>query len=138
LLEKYDPASLKDKHTAPTPDWRLHSMNSTLTYRGTNPLMSPQQQPSGNMSTLGASSPQRMIMATPHQQAQQQRPAANISIAQRSIPNTSFQPFVPPAAMHQPMQQTLGRMPVMQTQASMTRPIPPQDRSVVEKLVDYV
>lgn len=120
LLEKYDPTSLAG---SPNQTRTPISTNPNLRYRGA------QSNPGSPMHHL--QSPLRQGMNTSMQ-------APGVQRAYPAIQGPGATP------MQTPMRQGSGPVMIPQmmnrqmTAPRMTRPVPPSDRSVVEKLVDYV
>lgn len=132
LLEKFDPSALKDKNQMPSPNTSICSISPPpgLRYRQ---IGSPQQQQKQQqMFNAQANSAARMNMSgmgSPN--------PMNSSVVSNRHPNstpTGQVPVASPMRPGQPMPIMMRPMPPPRV----ARPILPQDRSVVEKLVDYV
>jgi len=118
LLEKYDPAALRDKN-AISSNVNKAAVDSGLRYRGPSSPLQPMrynpQQPSPNRSLNTSQGPTT--------------PVSNNTVSQQPRPMPmGFNP------------QTPGGQIMMRPlpQPRLTRPILPQDRGMMDKLVDYV
>lgn len=110
LLEKFDPTSLKDKSQSPP---LLRPSDVGLRFRGSTPVNS-------GLRNTQFSTPIRSNLpsASPVFNNSQVRPSVNPGLVSGAVPRAP--------------------MMIMQPPRRLPRPILPQDRGVVEKVVDYV
>lgn len=136
LIEKYDPSMLRDHSPRESdPMMRLNqSMNSSiLRHRGPR-TMDPMNQ-TAMAALTGEKKPLPALMGTP-----MQRPAAQTPGMPTPANPFANRPTNQPQMNPQPFNPAVMRPPALMParRPNLVRPISSQDRSIVEKLVDYM
>lgn len=135
LIEKYDPTMLKEKSPSDQLDQSIRlnqSMNNSILRQRVTPMNQMNQTAMPSISTSKKMLPPQLMsspfkpMLSTNMKAlppnQLSGPSINRSLTQPSI--NVPQPFINPA--------------LMQRRPNLVRPVTSQDRSIVEKLVDYM
>lgn len=135
LLEKYDPSSLTKDKPPQSREWKMPNQ-TVLVQRSmlNNSQMAPNTpRPANSGPNTPPNMSQMPLHATPVRQPM--LTAANTTIHNMTIQHTPNRALPFGGTPMNPMNQSI-RPPIQMS--SLSRPIAPQDRSIVEKMVDYM